>query len=306
MNLKNALDKLKATPEWGIMINTENIEDLLPKLNTAWPAFETFIRALLNKYEISYAVDMILEEAILLNRFPDYFLSETLSEKELLLFNSAETLCNLLTQSMPDFELLSKRALTFSILYTEWAKNDKSMQLEFICEIFHGYQQSLKDMDNYNLTNDEKKLYTDGTNKFLNKVLAIMKILDVDWKKTLRKYVVKNIEYDDATHTHMHKYLQAIFWENISLELNVKRNFKIINFLIQDYINIANKLIIDLTELHNYPEIKNTQGVIDLLQILITLNQRLDREYPYNTNIHSKNIIKTLQTLFSRLEFLIR
>lgn len=306
MNLKNALSTLKSTPEWTLLTETDTIEELLPKLKKSWSTFDSFTTKLFTQYKILYKEHMVLEQGILISTFPEYFLSESLSESELTLLNSAKILNASLMSDTPDFEQMAKKALTFSLLYKEWADNDKIMQLNFICEIFNGYQQTLKEMDGYNLTDVEKQEYTAETHIFLNKVLTMMKILDSDWKNTLNQYIVKNIDYDAESHAHMHKYLQAIFWENITLELNVKQNFKIMNFLIQDYINIANNLVVDVTSLIDYPCIKNTDDVIALLKIFMTINKHLDSEFPYNTDIQPKNIIRTLQTLFSRLEFLIQ
>lgn len=190
-------------------------------------------------------------------------------------------------------------------MYKDWEDKDKTMQVEILCELFNSYKIFIKDVKQQNnILSGDKSTYIKCINNFLNKVLNILKILESDWKKTLSTYTFKNIEYNEASHKNMTKYFKSIFWENIYIEIIVKKKYKICNYLINDYLNLINQDLVNCTELENFKTVESLDDIYDLQNIMVSINSQIDNEYSYDFLFNQVTVVNNFQTLFNRLESL--
>jgi len=306
MSLKVLFNNMKTRKEWHIISYEENIENLFKKLQKE-STLDDFISELLKKYSISNKIKNNMTTIILLSRFPNELLSTNLCDKETELWNRAVEIHTIIKNTtIKDFNILAKKICTFNILYDDWKSKDLHLQKDLLCELFYSYKNFYHEIDNQNLEKDVENMYKNNINDFLNKILNTLKGLNKNWKRDLKHYTFKNIEYDVQSHKHMLKYLKLVFWDNIKLEVVIKNNFKVLNFLINDYLAIIKNIISieDKDLLENYPNINNIESAINLCNSLQIINKKIDNLYDYTNDINENNLINTLIIIFERLEYM--
>jgi len=301
MNINSLLNNLKNSNEWHLLSMENDIENILSKLNKSYKNFTNFMDVLYKTNNIHQKDPQIIQQIILIARFPKYFLSSKLSEYEYNLHEKALEVLTILRGNEINFSQLSKKIFTFSILYKDWESKDKDMQKDLICELFYRYSKFLENITKLNIDQNTKQIYIKNINMFLNKILRILKLLETNWKKLLYNYKIKDIVYNEQSHKNMEKYLENIFWENINLEINIKKNFKIVNYLINDYKDLLKNTTVDTSVLNNYTEIKDKEDIEILLNILVDINKSVDSYFNYSL-LNNKNIVQKFSIIFDRLK----
>ena len=306
MSLETLFNNMKMLKEWDIISNEENLAILFNKLEKE-SRLDEFIVELFKKYSISNKIRNNLSTIILLSKFPNELLSTNLSDKENELWGRAKEIFTIIKEPIiKDFNILAKKICTFNILYNNYKPEDLSLQKDLLCELFYSYKKFYSEIDDMDLEKDIENTYKKNINGFLNKILYNLKRLNKNWKRDLKYYTFKNIEYDALSHKHMLKYLKLVFWDNIKLEVSIKKNFKILNLLINDYLAIIknNISIDDKNLLHNYTNINNIHDSLTLCQSLMLINKKIDTLYEYNDDINENNLINTLIIIFERVEYI--
>ena len=235
MDIQNSLDNLKKTKEWKLISEAEN-SDLIILHKKSSKQFEIFMGMLYKKFGVNSYDKKLIQKTILLSRFPEVFMSTNLSEYETNIYNrSKEIFKMLIIKDTINLKILFQKLLTFGIMYKDWEDKDKAMQIEILCEIFNSYNKFINEVKHKdNLSPDDKSTYIKCINTFLNKILHTLRLLDSNWKDILLNYKYKSLDYDKTSHNNMVKYFKSIFWENLYLEIAVKKNYNICNYLVND------------------------------------------------------------------------
>ena len=303
MNIQDGLDNLKKTDEWNLICNSENIELIM--LNTKnCNTFSKFILQLFQLNNMKCSDTKLIQKTILIHRFPDIFMSSNMSEYEENLYTRSTEIFELfISGGVINFRILFKKLLTISIMYADWEVKDKNMQIKILCETFNSYNIFKKEIRQQNsVSNEDKDTYIECIQQFLNKVLHALKFLESDWKNKLANYTFKSVEYTETSHKNMVKYFKSIFWENIYIEIIVKKNYKICNYLINDYMELLNQDLADGTALENYKCVESLNDIYDLQSIMVSINRRVDSDYNYDFLFSQNSIVHNFQKIFNRLE----
>jgi len=303
MNILNSLDNLKKAAEWKLICEGDDVEFIMLHIKNT-DNFEIFISMLYKKYGIKSYDKKLIHKIILLARFPHVFMSINMSEYENNIYKRGKEIFDLLiTNEDINMKVLFQKLLTFSIMYKDWEEKDKTMQIEILCETFKSYNVFIKEVKHQdNISDTDKYTYIKCINAFLNKILHTLKILDSNWKELLLNYKVKSLDYSKTSHDNMIKYFKSIFWENVYLELIVKKNYNICNYLINDYLNLFNPSLVDYTSLENYKQVNSIGDIYELQNVMISINKQIDTEYNYNILFNETTLISNFRKIFNRLE----
>lgn len=303
MGLRKNLNNLKKTQVWKLILEDMNVELIMLQTKNKQP-FKLFIELLYKTYGVKLHDKKLIQKAILLSRFPHVFMSTNRSEYENNIYwRSKEILALLITNEVIDMKILFQKLLTFSIMYEDWEEKDKTMQIEILCETFKSYDVFKKVVDDKEeLSAEDKDTYIKCINTFLNKILHTLRLLDSNWKERLLNYNSKDFGYDQASHDNMLKYFKSIFWENLYLELVVKNNYGICNYLINDYLNIISPDSVDCSALENYKRVTSVGDIYELQNVMISINRQIDTEHNYNILFNETTLISNFRKIFNRLE----
>jgi len=303
MNIQDSLYNLKKTKGWQLICQGADIEDIMlcTKNNTD---FSEFIELLYKNNGIPTYDKKLIQKTLLLSRFPNILMSTNMSDYENNIYKRSVEIFELLNIQVPiNMKLLFQKLLTFGIMYTDWEQKDKDMQIKILCETFNSYNIFLKELRHKeHISEEDKSTYITCIKVFLNKVLYTLTNLESDWKKILFNYKFKSIGYDKTAHDNMIKYFKSIFWENIYIELVVRKNYGICNYLIQDYINLINQNLIDCSILKDYKLIETVADVYELQSNMISINKELDKKTNYNILYNEKTLVSNFRKIFNRLE----
>ena len=303
MKLINILYNLKKTEEWNLLYKEPLLENIIIKTKKH-TSFENFVKELFKVTNITCNDKQIIQKAVLISRFPDKIISGTMSDYEKNLYDRSVEIFEVLNNNpLPDLNILARKLFTFNIMYKDWENKDKTMQINILCEIFNSYNIFIRDIKTQlTISNSEKTIYINCIHKFLNKILHTLKNIDKNWKQTLLNYKSKQIQYNEQSHNNMLKYLKIIFWENIHIEIVLKKNYNICNFLINDYINMCQQTSTDLSILKNFRSVETINDIYEVQKIMIDINTSLDRNHNYNLLFNPDTIVVNFQIIFKRLE----
>ena len=218
-------------------------------------------------------------------------------------YQKANIISDMLKEEILDYNLLSKKIFTFIIVYEQWLIDDKENQLNILCEIYYQYDEILKDFLKNNMYSVEiKKMYESIYRDFLNKILRHLSLLKKTWKKYLKNYKYKHVDFDEQSQKFMYNNLKNVYWDIMYMESCIKDNKEVIPRIINDYKILYNKLNseINLDYLDEYKlEVKK------LYYEFIRLNKLVGDSYPYpqaTTKILIKDLHITPKVVFSQFK----
>ena len=253
----------------------------------------------------------ILISSLIIHYFPDEILSKKRNETENELYDKSRNIYDYIHNSKINIETFKNKLFTFGIKFCKWKNLDKISQLDILSEIYYRYKETYDELENKVYNNKEiQHTYKTEMRAFLNIILINMKKLDKNYQKYLSKYKFKNIDYDEKAKSFIYNKLKDIFWKELYIELVIKQNYKIIDTIIFNYIDILNldnnTYPFDLNDIIQYKGQYTVNDIIQLTKTLLNINTILDNQnkdiYQEMTDsIKLNNIINILTFVFERI-----
>ena len=319
-SISKMIVEFKNTPFWNKIHNDEiQVDEMIRYvssiefINNGHIIVANIIDILIEKYSIpkEYLNKKVFTSIFLIHKFPKYLLSTELSHIEQVLFNKATDIYDYISQDINGKEF-GKKLVTFKILFDDWKDKDLTSQLDVLCEMYYRYQDNINEF----IKDESKEEYVLELKQFTNKIETSMEFLTPTYKEYLDNYKFKNIDYDEKVYKTVYKKLKSIYWRNISNQIFVKENYKVIDTIIDDWSeiytisNINSNINIEIIE--EYRGIYTLEAIIALGKDIISFNKLLDSEiydeiYEYileKIGDNPKYIIDLFKITFDRLEFI--
>lgn len=296
------IESLKDDPIWKIIQNSplDDIIANLPKYNTC--LFDAYMETLFLLIEEHYEPTQknILIAILLIHTYPDEFLSSKRCPEETILLDKVCEIYNLLILDNRNSTLLAKKIFTFSLMYSEWKKTDRDIQLNILAELYFRYSQDLREFLKISTDMNMSRYYNKLFKEFLNKVLGQMCVLDSNWHKYLDNYRYKNIGFDERTRTLMYNKLNEVYWDELKVKYLSNKSSAIIDNIIRDYSNLLEQIT---TEIDSNYLIHHSNAPIHICIELIKINKSIGDQTPYPDNILTlEHVFVIFRQLFQYLE----
>lgn len=283
--MNNLIKEIKETDIWKTIHSNLHVNDIIKYFeegNKEYVCIKNFINFMIksNDLEENFINERLFVSIIMIAKFPDDIIGKERIDKEDLIVDKAKEIYNLIIEEKID--KIHKKIFTFKIIFDNWKKEDKSNQLNILCEMYHNYNSSIEEYAN----DPSKEEYIKELIQMKERIINSMKQITNNYEYYIKDFKPKEFKYDEKVEKMIYTRLKGVYWENIRTEIFKNNNVNLYNQIISDYVYMINELRLrnlDLSILESLSEYElNEYNIIDaystLSRALIDINKQVDSE----------------------------